>query len=123
MQNTGRVTVKINGDTLRSRPGGVTLDDYMRAMWVRHGATEAVDNDQGGIDYRESTQAGGVSCTLVHVSSTDLEALRNFRDGVVNYETDTGKVYVIPGAFMTELGELSEGTVDVTFMGQPAEEA
>lgn len=115
MQNTGRVTVKVNGDTLRSRPG---------ASLTYGGVTrEAVENDQGGIDYRESTQAGGVTCTLVHVSSTDLEALRNFRDGVVNYETDTGKVYVIPGAFTTEIGELSEGTLDVTFMGQPAEEA
>lgn len=115
MQNTGRVTVKMNGDTLRSEAG---------ASLQYGGVTrEAVPNDQGTVDYRETTQPAQVTATLIHVSGTDLEALRNFTDGVVNYETDTGKVYTIPGAFVSEVGELSEGTLDVTFMGNPAEEA
>ncbi|HLS32163.1 MAG TPA: phage tail tube protein [Brevibacterium sp.] len=111
---TGRVTVKINGETLRSAPGA--------SIQVGGVTREAVPNDQGTVDYRETTAAAEVSATLVHVAETDLIALRDFVGGTVNYETDTGVTYVIGDAFVTELGELSEGEVEVTFSGNPAEQ-
>jgi len=114
MQNTGRVTVKVNGDTLRSKPGA--------SLKIGGVSREAVPNDQGTVDHKEATEAAEVKCTLVHVATTDLIALRQMTGGTVNYETDTGVVYVVPGAFTTDVGELNDGEVEVTFMGNPAEQ-
>lgn len=115
MKSTGRVTVKMNGATLRSRPGAsINIGGVTR---------EEVENDQGTVDYRESTKASEVTATLVHTAETDLIALRNFVGGTINFETDTGAVYVVGGAFTKEVGDLSEGEVEVTFGGNPAEQA
>jgi hypothetical protein len=112
---TGRVSVKVNGETLRSKPGasikigGVTREDE--------------PNDQGTVDFREQTEPAEVKATMVHVSTTDLIALRNFVNGTVNYETDTGVVFTVGGAYAKEVGELSNGEVEVIFGGNPAEQA
>lgn len=113
-KSTGRVSVKVNGVTLRSAPGA--------SIKIGGVTREAVPNDQGTVDYRETTEAAEVSATLIHTAETDLIGLRNFVGGTVNFETDTGVVYVVGDAFVTELGELSEGEVEVTFGGNPAEQ-
>lgn len=113
-QVTGRVTVKLNGASLKSRPGAsIDIGGVTR---------EPVENDQGTVDYRETTRASVVTCTLVHTSDLDLIALRNFVNGTLLFECDSGPKYVVPGAFVQEIGELSEGEVEVTFGGSPAEQ-
>jgi hypothetical protein len=114
MKATGRVSVKVNGVTLRSKEGAsITIGGVTR---------EPIPNDQGTVDYREETQPAEVTATLVHTAQTDLPALRNFTDGTVNFETDTKVVYVVSDAFTAEVGELSGGEVQVTFGGNPAEQ-
>lgn len=114
-QKTGRVTIKLDGGALRSKAGAS----------VQIGGTqrEADTDDQGNVYFREMIVPATVSCTLIHTSDTDLIELRDFKNGTVNFECDTGVTYVIGGAFTTELGELSNGEVDWNGAGQPAEQA
>lgn len=113
MRKTGRVTVKFDGESIRSKPGaslqigGVQRDGEM--------------SDQGKFFYSERDVPSEVKCTLIHVADTDLDAIRRFRDGVVTFECDTGITYTVPNAATMELGELANGEVEVTFMGDPAE--
>jgi hypothetical protein len=111
MKATGRVKVKVDGDLLRSKSGAsIQLGGVKRTP---------VPNDQGTVDYKEETVPAEVKCTLVHVGTTDLPAIRAFAGGNVIYETDTGIVYTVPNAFFQEMGELKDGEVEVTFGGDP----
>lgn len=114
-QKTGRVKIKLDGATLRSKAGA--------SLQIGGTRREADTDDQGRVYYREMDTPATVSCTLIHTSDTDLIALRDFKDGTINFECDTGTVYTIGGAFMTELGELSNGEVDFNGAGQAAEQA
>ena len=112
MQNTGRVKVKMDGDVLRSKPGA--------SLQIGGTKREAVPNDQGTVDFKESTAPAEVKCTLVHVATTDLDAIRDYSNGTVQFETDTGVAYTMPNAFCSDIGELKDGEVEVTFGGDPA---
>jgi hypothetical protein len=114
-RKTGRVTVTVDGNVLKSKPGAsIKIGGVMR---------EPIMDDQGGYNYTETLEPSQVKCTLLHVAETDLPALRAFVDGTVHYETDTGVSYVVTGAGTGEIGELANGEVEVTFNGPPAEQA
>lgn len=112
MQQSGRVTVKVDGNQLRSKSGA----------GIKVGGTEREDDmtDQGDVFYKEKNVPAEVTCTLVHVADTDVDGLRSFKDGTVQYETDTGVVYTVANAFTKNLGQLKNGEIDVTFGGAPA---
>lgn len=111
-QKTGRVTIKLNGDPLSSKAG---------AKLQTGGIQRAADiSDQGQAFYSESFIPALVTATLIHVASTDLEALRAFRDGTVIFECDTGRRYTISNAFTTEIGELTNGEIEIKLAGDPA---
>ena len=57
----------------------------------------------------------------MHLADTDLQKIRDFKDGVVVFRTDTGAGFSVGEAFMTELGDLSSGELDVSFEGNPAD--
>jgi hypothetical protein len=112
-QKTGRVTVSWDGNNLKSKPGAS----------FQPGGVQRKENgmdDQGGFFYQEILVPGMIKCTLIHVSDVDLIALRDVKGADVQYSTDTGNVYTIPGGVFTEFGDLSNGEIDVTFMGSPA---
>lgn len=114
-QKTGRVTIKLNGSPLVSQPGatlqigGIQRDPDM--------------SDQGQIYYREKIVPATISATLIHTSETDLIALRDFRDGTVNFECDTGRLYVVNGAFTVSVGDLKSGEVEWSGAGNPADQS
>ncbi len=113
-QKSGRVTIKLNGDTLISKKG---------ASLKLGGIKKTVEmSDQGGAYHTEEWDPSEVKATMLHVATTDMPAILAFT-GVVSYETDTGVVYSIAGAVCTDLGELSNGEVEATFGGAPAEQA
>ncbi len=111
-RQTGRVTVSVDGSKLQSKagasmqPGGETR-------------TENDMTDQGTFYYKEMLKPGMVKATLIHMSDTDLKTLRETTDATVQYETDTGLVYTLPNAVLTEFGDLANGEIEVTFMGSP----
>jgi hypothetical protein len=76
--------------------------------------------DQMSSYYREMPVASRVKATLPHMSNTDMIALRRFKDGTLHFECDNGPVYTISNAATANLGDLSNGDVDIEFGGDPA---
>lgn len=111
-QATGRVTIKLNGDVLRSRNGAsIQTGGIIR---------EPLTTDQGAIFYREDITPAVIVATIVHLADTDIQALRSFRDFTLAFETDTGDGWSISNAFVTEVGELSAGEFQLTINGNIA---
>lgn len=113
-KKTGRITIKLDGAPLRSKPGAT--------LQIGGVQREADTDDQGQVYYREMIVPAEIGATMVHVAETDLLALRDFADGVVEYICDTGRTYVVSGAFTTELGTLENGEVSISLAGAPAEQ-
>jgi hypothetical protein len=109
---TGRVTIKVDAETLRTAngssldPGGVTR-------------TRVVD-DQGRVHFTEETRASEVSCTVLHAADTDVERIKNATNLSITFEADSGAQYAVPGSFLEEPGAISGGEWPITFVGQPA---
>lgn len=111
-QAFGRATVKLDGKALRSKPGAsIQLGGYRR---------EYALTDQREGYYTETEVPAEVKCTMPHMSDTDLVALRNFKNGTVQFITDHKRVYTVPNACFGEMGEVTNGEVEVTFRGEPA---
>jgi len=111
-QATGRVTIKIDGDIIRSRAGAsLQTGGIIRTP---------ITTDQGKVYYTEDTQPSEVTATVVHTQDTDVVGLRSKRDVTVSFETDTGAGWAIANAFVTEVGEVSAGEFSVTLAGPPA---
>lgn len=114
-QVTGRVFVAVNGKRLRSKEGAK----------LKFGGVEreAVMGDTGVLGYSEKTSAPEVECTIAHMADTSLKELTDFADGSVQFETDTGKVFQLSGAWCAGGLELDKGEVKVKFQGMNCEEA
>lgn len=112
-QATGRVTIKLDGDPIRSRAGA--------SLQIGGTIREDLTTDQGSIFYREDTSPAMIVATVVHLADTDIQTLRSLRDFNCTYETDTGTAWSINNAFVTEVGELSNGEFQLTIKGNAAE--
>ncbi len=114
MQVSGRATIKLDSDSLRTKPGS-TLQIG--------GITREFDTtDQLQAYFRERGSVAVIKGTIIHASDTELVALRDWKNGTATFETDTGRVYTVANAAVANVGELSGGEVEVTIMGDPAEE-
>ena len=112
-QVTGRVTIKINGETLRSKEGAsIHLGGVKRTPVV---------TDQGEVHYTEKFEESAVVCTLVHLATTDIKAIQAFKDGSLLYAADSGASWVLSNAFFAEMNPLQNGEFQVTFNGSAAE--
>jgi hypothetical protein len=112
-QQTSRVTVKMDGDTIRSKAGsssikfgGATVEE-----------SDVTSTDQGLTVWKEKFMPGMISTTLVHLADSDLLALLAKREITVTYETNTGVTYTMANAVALQPGELKDGECDVTFAG------
>jgi hypothetical protein len=109
-QQTGRVSVVLDGEIIRSKPG---------ASFQPGGMTRAYDlTDQNTLYFRETFVPAKVSATMVHMSDTDLAKLQKFVGGTLQFKTDTGVVYNVTDAGMVSFGELKDGEISVEFAGQ-----
>jgi hypothetical protein len=114
MQQSGRVTVKLETETLISKPG---------ASLQIGGTSRAFDmTDQNSSYYRETGKPARIKATMVHVSETDLLKLQRFKNGTASFTTDTGHVYIVSNAATADLGDLANGEVDIEIGGDPADE-
>ena len=115
-QVTGIVRIKVDGQLLESKEGAklsgfnVEREEQLSAFGVA--------------GYSEKPVAPKIECTLIHKGSTSLTALAAITDATVNFECDTGKVYVLQQAWVANSMELSAngGEVPVTFTGLRVEE-
>jgi len=113
MQQTGKVTVKVNGSSLRSKtgsgsmiPGGLTREDNSMT-------------DQGVFMYKEKYEPGEIKCVVMHCADTDVRGMQDSKEVTVSFEADTGAVYTMANAVCTKVGETKDGEVEVTFRGDP----
>ena len=108
-QQTGRVTIKLDGEPFRSKPG---------AEMQLGGIERSFDaDDQGSSYYQEKSIPGQFKFTLVHMGDSDLAKLNRWKNGTAQYETDTGIVYTMTNAATAKVGDLKNGEVEVTIGG------
>jgi hypothetical protein len=111
-QVTGRVTIKLGSESLRSKSGAVlNIGGITREFNV---------TDQLESYYIEKGTVSTIKAIMPHMSDTDLIRIRNFKNGTAFYETDTGHLYTVPNASLATIGDLSNGEVEITMMGNPA---
>lgn len=104
---TGRVFVTVAGTRLASKEGAkLIMGGFDR---------EPVIADTGVVGYSEKIVAPGVECTIVHTAETSLEALRNITNASLSFDTDTGKSFVLSGAWCSKAVELEKGEVKLSF--------
>lgn len=111
---SGRATVTVGVTTLQSKPGASLSVGGLLSV-------NGQMSDQGQYSFQNQWVMGEIKATLIHTSDVDLDALRNDRDVTVLFETDTGTRFQIPTASPKEIGELSNGEVEITWEGPPAQ--
>lgn len=111
---TGLATIKINGDTLRSKEG---------ASLKVGGPVKKAESDVNGFAGHsvEAIKPGEVKCTLIHAGDTDLTALQNIEGATVVFETDSGQHYLVRDAATEGEVELKGKEVELTLTGAAAE--
>lgn len=113
-QTQGRATIKKDGVSLVTANGATIMFGGR--------PRESVSDDQGGIHYREGdTTPGGVRCTVL-VTEDFRQANVEGTGLTVEFVADTGQTYIINDAFLSTPLEMSNGQVEVEYMGQPAVE-
>ena len=111
-QATGRVTIKLDNSTLRSKNGAtIQVGGIQRDFDV---------TDQSEAYYREKVIVASIRATIVHMGDTDLLSLRKWKNGTAFFRTDTGRTYTIAHAALASIGDMSNGEVEVVIMGDPA---
>lgn len=113
-QQTGRVTIKLDGTPLRSKPGASM---QMGGINRDHDMT-----DQGETLFKEKYVNGMMKCVMPHLTDTDVEKIRNFKNGTCQYTTDTNVTFTMAKASYSSSGELQNGELEVTFMGAPIQQ-
>lgn len=110
-QQTGRVTIKLDGEPLRSKPGA--------SMKVGGIERKYSMTDQGETLYQEEYTNGEMQCTIPHLTDLDVDKIRDFKDGTCQYVTDTGATFTMAKAGYAQSGDLKNGELEVTFKGAP----
>lgn len=106
-QVTGRVFIALNGKRIRSKEGA-SLD----TGGVKR---DAAISDAGVDGYSEAVTAPEVDCKINHTDATSLTELHAFKDGTLTFETDTGKIYTLSGAWSATPPKLEKGEVSLKF--------
>lgn len=113
-QVTGTVIIRLDGRSIRTKKGAT----------LKTGGIKRTPQFADGklIGFTEEPVAAEVDCTIIHTATTDVTAVNDISDGTLLFECDSGPVYTIRGAFVTEPCEIKdgEGESKVMFAGQPA---
>ncbi|WP_299141309.1 phage tail tube protein [uncultured Vibrio sp.] len=81
---------------------------------------EPVMGDEGVLGYTEMySDAPSIKVTIVHAKDTDEDALKNFIDEDVIFETNTGKTYTLRDAWVVDPLSLNvkDGQLEILFNG------
>jgi hypothetical protein len=90
---TGRAIIRIDGAVIPSE-NGATLNP---------GGVNRVAERHGGVTYfREEEIVPTVECQVNHTADVDILALSNIVGATVMFEANTGRKYLLSGAFTTE---------------------
>jgi hypothetical protein len=110
----GIARIKVNGELLESLPG---------AKLRLGGVKRKPKSGHRFYGFCEEVVHSEMECTIVWKNETPIETIRNFTDGVINFEADNGITYMMAMASIEEPPELSdgEGEVPLKFFGDVAE--
>jgi hypothetical protein len=115
-QITGRATIRVDGQELRSL-GGATLN-------IGGVSREAVTGGGKIHGYREADEASTLECRIAHTRALSLRWLASIESATVEFETDTGVQFLMRGAFTTAVPSLAEsdGAVDLSMAALECDE-
>ena len=113
----GIAKILVDGAALKTMPGAK----------LNLGGVERIPMEGDGevLGYAEQTKASLLECEIALGVGDTLESLRQTKDATVRFEADTGQVYQIAHAFLTEPLEVTAGEggqIPVKLAGAPAEE-
>lgn len=114
-QLTGRAYVAANGVRYKTKPGA-TLNFGGPTRTTQVG-------DTGVLGYTETITPPSVSCSIAHDANTSLSELRDIKDASITFEADTGRIYTISPAWLTNPPTVSNGEVPLVFEGVEAVES
>ena len=104
--------IKLDGVTLRCKPGasvdtgGTTSEEMVDAA--------------GNVDFMETRVAGGAEAVIHADADTDIAFLKAFRGTATVEFLDSGKVFTIGGARITNNLVISGGELPITIRGREA---
>lgn len=111
MKLTGRVFLDVSGyGRLASKEGAK----------LKLGGVErtGVLSDTGPVGFQEKPVMPGISdIKIPHHAGIDLELFANMTDVSVTFQTDTGKTYILQGAYVKNSLELASGEFALEFEG------
>ena len=108
-QVTGRIFISLNGKRIRSKDGA-SLDTG--------GVTRDAALSDAGVDgFTEAVAAPSVTCEVNHTADISVDDFKNFKDGTLTFETDTGKVFTLTNAWCSKPPKLAKGVIPLEFMG------
>lgn len=117
MKRLGKAIIKVDGKVLETLPGA-KLDPGGMERTTVVGANEVHG-------FSETPKQSKCECEISVGKATSLDELRKIEAATINFECDTGQIYVIRGAWLTNTPEMTAsegGKVPLTFEGPPAEE-
>ena len=114
-QVLGQVTIEVDGERLPTS-GESTLQ-------IGGPQRENVPGDFDAGSFMERTVPSRCTVALLHRDGVSLAAMRVIDNATLVMKADTGKTWVVRGAYFVEAGEFGQdGKASVIFEGQPAEE-
>lgn len=113
----GKAFIKIDGKMLESMPGAkLDIGGNERTTVVGSNAVQG---------YFETPKQSKVECEISVGKETRLAEMRDWDKVTISFECDTGQLYVVQGAWLTNTPEMTAsegGRVPLTLEGPPAEE-
>ncbi len=115
-QITGRAFIKHNGQLLRTKEGA-----KLNMGGVKRNTEKG---DTGVHGYSEEVSEPFIECSIAHGADTNLTDLRDITDASITFETDSGKSFILRGAWLESPLELEAkgGAVALRFVGISCEE-
>ena len=109
MQVTGRAFISINGQRVRSKEGArLNMGGPRR---------DAAVSDAGVDGFSESIAVPRCEFRVNHTADMSLKDFQDVTDGTLVFETDTGRVITLTGAWCAEPPTIAKGEVDLVFEG------
>lgn len=115
-QLIGQVKIKVDGETLGSKPGA-TLE-------IGGANRTAQPGDHDASAFSVETMPSKVTATLLMKRGVSLTAIRDMDNVTITFEADNGKTWIIRNAYSADAPVLTAGGegANVVFQGPPAEE-
>lgn len=116
LKKIGKAYIKVDGKLLDSLPG---------AKIDIGGVTRKTVTGSHNVGFSEENKPSKIECEIMFDASTSLRQIADISDATVTFECDTGQIYVVRNAWVSEtltLNETEGGKVAVVIEGPAAEE-